>query len=98
MIRDTAATTKASGTGGERLSSRDVSGLPLNKHDFSQLLLLASGTQTDTNGANNFTQQFAVNGQRGTAAVFTIDGIDATDPEMGGASFSNFNVDAVPAG
>ena len=84
-----------SATGGERLSSRSVAGLPLNKRDFSQLLLLASGTQTDTNGAANFTQQFAVNGQRGTAAVFAMDGIDSTDPEMGGATFSNFNVDAI---
>jgi len=82
-------------TGGEQLSSTKVSGLPLNKRDFSQLLLLASGTQTDTNGAANFTQQFAVNGQRGTAAVFAMDGIDSTDPEMGGATFSNFNVDAI---
>ena len=43
----------------------------------------------------NFTQQFAVNGQRGTAAVFAMDGADCTDPEMGGATFTNFNVDAV---
>ncbi len=82
-------------TGGEQLSSKAVAGLPLNKRDFSQLLLLAAGTMTDTNGAANFTQQFAVNGQRGTAAVFAMDGADSSDPEMGGATFSNFNVDAV---
>jgi hypothetical protein len=82
-------------TGGERLSSQKVASLPLNKRDFSQLLLLAAGAQTDTNGAANFTQQFAVNGQRGTAAVFAMDGIDTSDPELGGATFSNFNVDAI---
>jgi hypothetical protein len=82
-------------TGGEQLSSKAVSELPLNKRDFSQLLLLAAGTMTDTSGAANFTQQFAVNGQRGTAAVFAMDGADSTDPEMGGATFSTFNVDAV---
>ena len=65
-----------SGTGGEKLSAKAVSELPLNKRDFSQLLLLAAGTMTDTNGATNFTQQFAVNGQRGTAAVFAMDGAD----------------------
>ena len=32
-----------------------VSELPLNKRDFSQLLLLAAGTMTDANGATNFT-------------------------------------------
>jgi hypothetical protein len=87
----------ADASGGEQLSSRQVSALPLNKRDFSQLLLLATGTQTDTNGAANFTQQFTVNGQRGTATVFAMDGIDTTDPEMGGATFSNFNVDAIEA-
>jgi hypothetical protein len=82
-------------SGGERLSSKEVSSLPLNKRDFSQLLLLAGGTQSDTNGSSNFTQQFAVNGQRGTTAVFAMDGIFASDPEMGGATFSNFNVEAI---
>jgi len=83
------------GSGGERLSSGEVSSLPLNTRDFSKLLLLAAGTMTDTNGAANFTQQFAVNGQRGTASVFAVDGGDTSDPELGGATFSNFNVDAI---
>jgi hypothetical protein len=82
-------------SGGEQLSSQAVSSIPLNKRDFSQLLLLAAGTMTDTNGGTNFTQQFAVNGQRGVEAVFAMDEADTSDPEMGGATFSNFNVDAV---
>jgi hypothetical protein len=82
-------------SGGEDLSSHAVSSLPLNKRDFSQLLLLAAGTMTDANGATNFTQQFAINGQRGVEATFAMDGADTSDPEMGGADFSNFNVDAV---
>ncbi len=85
----------AQATGGERLSSNQVTALPLNKRDFSALLLLATGTQTDTNGAANFTQQFTVNGQRGIATVFAMDGADSTDPELGGATFSNLNVDAI---
>jgi Carboxypeptidase regulatory-like domain len=83
------------GSGGEHLSSEEVSSLPLNERDFSKLLLLAAGTMTDTNGAANFTQQFAVNGQRGVQSVFAIDGADTTDPELGGATFANFNVDAI---
>jgi Carboxypeptidase regulatory-like domain len=83
------------GSGGQRLSSEEVSGLPLNERDFSKLLLLAAGTMTDTNGAANFTQQFAVNGQRGVTSVFAIDGADTSDPELGGATFANFNVDAI---
>ena len=82
-------------TGGEELSSQAVSSLPLNKRDFSSLLLLAAGTMTDTNGATNFTAQFAINGQRGVEATFAMDGADISDPEMGGSTFSNFNVDAV---
>jgi hypothetical protein len=92
---DPGAAPEAPSSGGERLSSKAVRELPLNKRDFSQLLLLAAGTMTDTNGAANFTQQFAVNGQRGSTTVFSMDGIDTTDPEMGGSTFSNFNVDAV---
>jgi hypothetical protein len=82
-------------TGGVALSSQAVSELPLNKRDFSSLLLLAAGTMTDTNGATNFTAQFAINGQRGVEATFAMDGADISDPEMGGATLSNFNVDAV---
>ncbi|MFL6465673.1 MAG: carboxypeptidase regulatory-like domain-containing protein [Bryobacteraceae bacterium] len=88
-------TEEAARSGGEQLSGAAVAGLPLNKRDFSQLLLLAAGTMTDANGATNFTQQFAINGQRGVEAVFAMDGADTSDPEMGGATFSNFNVDAV---
>jgi len=94
-LQTPAAGTQPKASGGENLSSRQVSELPLNKRDFSQLLLLAAGTMTDTNGSANFTQQFAVNGQRGATAVFAMDGVDMSDPELGGATFTNFNVDAV---
>ncbi|MGA7108166.1 MAG: TonB-dependent receptor [Terracidiphilus sp.] len=82
-------------TGGEALSGQAVSSLPLNGRDFSTLLLLAAGTMTDTNGATNFTQQFAINGQRGVEATFSMDGADISDPEMGGSIMPNFNVDAI---
>src|SRR6202163_1024028 len=85
----------ASGTGGEKLSSQKVDELPLNGRDFSALLLLAAGTMTDLNGQTNFTQQFAINGQRGVEAVFAMDGADVSDPEMGGSTFTNFDVDAI---
>src|SRR4051812_16446594 len=85
----------ASGSSGEKLSSEKVNELPLNGRDFSTLLLLAAGTMTDVNGQTNFTQQFAINGQRGVEAVFAMDGADVSDPEMGGSTFTNFNVDAI---
>ena len=86
---------QAGATGGEALSAQAVSSLPLNGRDFSTLLLLAAGTMTDVNGATNFTQQFAINGQRGVEATFAMDGADISDPEMGGSTFTNFNVDAI---
>src|SRR5579884_3288115 len=61
VVADTADSAPIA-TGGEILSSKQVSSLPLNERDFSKLLLLAAGTMTDTNGSANFTQQFAVNG------------------------------------
>ncbi len=82
-------------SGGEKLSSNAVTEIPLNKRDFSQLLLLAAGTATDTNGGANYTAQFAIDGQRGAEATFAMDGADSSDPELGGATFTNFNVDAV---
>ncbi|MDP9337785.1 MAG: carboxypeptidase-like regulatory domain-containing protein [Acidobacteriota bacterium] len=95
-IRITSSTkTPPAQAGGEHLSKEKVSSLPLNERDFSKLLLLAAGTMTDANGAANFTQQFAVNGQRGVTSVFAIDAGDTTDPELGGATFANFNVDAI---
>ena len=94
-LTNAVAQSSTQASGGERLSSAEVSSLPLNARDFSKLLLLAAGTMTDANGAANFTQQFAVNGQRGVTTVFAMDGFDTTDPEMGGATFSNFNVDAI---
>ncbi|MHB8656301.1 MAG: carboxypeptidase-like regulatory domain-containing protein [Terriglobia bacterium] len=93
--QDTGPAEPQEATSGEKLSSKQVSDLPLNKRDFTKLLALAGGTTTDTNGANNFTLQFAINGQRGTTAVFAMDGVYTTDPELGGATFSNFNVDAI---
>ncbi|GAC1432992.1 MAG: hypothetical protein NVSMB58_15880 [Terriglobales bacterium] len=94
-VASSASASSAQASGGEHFSSGEVSSLPLNSRDFSKLLLLAAGTMTDANGAANFTQQFAVNGQRGSATVFAIDGGDTTDSELGGATFSNFNVDAI---
>ncbi len=82
-------------SGGEKLSRHTVSNLPLNQRDIGSLLLLAAGTMTDVNGTSNFTQQYAINGQRGVEATFALDGADISDPEMGGATFANFNVDAI---
>src|SRR5260370_4848060 len=84
-VTENAALPQASG--GEHLSTGEVSSLPLNERDFSQLRLLAAGTMTDANGAPKFPQQFAVNGQRGSAGRLAMDGADTTHPELCGAKF-----------
>src|SRR6202035_4708699 len=73
----------ASGTSGEKLPSQKVYEFPWMGRACT-LWLLAAGTMTDVDGQTNFTQQFAINGQRGVEAVFAMDDADASDPEMGG--------------
>jgi hypothetical protein len=79
----------------ENVGSRQVSQMPLEQRDSTTLLLLASGINTTTGTGGNFTQQYSVHGQKGTTAVFALDGADTTDPELGGATISDFNVDAI---
>ncbi len=90
-----AAAGQAQATGKDNLGSQQVAGLPLEQRDSTNLLLLAAGTQTTTGTGANFTQQYSIHGQRGTTAVFALDGADTTDPENGGATISDFNVDAI---
>jgi hypothetical protein len=84
-----ASTEIGRGVDTDQLTNKGVSEIPLNKRDFSQILLLAAGTSSDTNGTSNFTQQFAINGQRGVEAAFSLDGADISDPEVGGGTFTN---------
>jgi len=71
-----------------------VSSLPLNGRDFSTLVAARAGTMTDTNGATNFTQQFAIDGHEAWRRCSAWMG-GRERSEMGGATFTNFNVDAV---
>lgn len=74
---------------------QQVSSLPLEQRNSSAVLLLAAGTTTTTGSGGNFTQQYSIHGQQGKRAVFALDGADTTDPELGGATISDFNVDAI---
>ncbi len=85
----------AQATGRVNLGSQQVAGLPLEQRDSTNLLLLSAGTQTTSGTGANFTQQYSIHGQKGTTAVFALDGADTTDPENGGATISDFNVDAI---
>lgn len=78
-----------------QLGQKQVSSLPLEQRDSSHLLLLSAGTTTAEGGTGNRTQQYSIHGQRGAASVFAIDGSNASDPEQGGATIADFNVDAI---
>ncbi len=73
----------------------DVSDLPLEQRDSSSLLRLSAGTTAAATSGGNFTQQYSIHGQPGTEAVFALDGGDTTDPELGGGTITDFNVDAI---
>ncbi|HYK91292.1 MAG TPA: TonB-dependent receptor plug domain-containing protein, partial [Acidobacteriota bacterium] len=90
-----ASADQAQATDREKLESQQVAGLPLEQRDSTNLLLLAAGTQMTTGTGANFTQQYSIHGQKGTTALFALDGADTTDPENGGATISDFNVDAI---
>lgn len=74
---------------------QQVANLPLEQRDSSAVLLLSAGTTTTSGSGGNFTQQYSIHGQKGERAVFALDGADTSDPELGGATISDFNVDAI---
>src|SRR5258708_13667241 len=77
-VTENAALPQASG--GEHLSTGEVSSLPLNERDFSKLLLLTAGTMTDAHRAANFTQQFSLTTLHASAALFPISSSYTTYP------------------
>jgi len=95
QVLQNAAAVEPQGTNKENVGGQQVAGLPLEQRDSTNLLLLAAGTNTTTGTGANFTTQYSIHGQKGTTAVFALDGADTTDPENGGATISDFNVDAI---
>jgi outer membrane receptor protein involved in Fe transport len=86
------------------VNDNQMRGLPLNGRDISQLVLLQAGVApTPSSGPSPFQkggfQKFAVNGQRSTATNYTIDGMDANDPDYalspGGVSGELLGVDGI---
>jgi Carboxypeptidase regulatory-like domain len=86
------------------VNQTQMEGLPLNGRDISQLVLLQAGVMpTPSAGPSPFQNggftKFSVNGQRSTATNYTIDGMDANDPDYavspGGVSGELLGVDSV---
>jgi hypothetical protein len=93
--------TTTNATLGGLVTGQQVSELPLNGRDITELAMLMPGVTiepdvmlplTSNPSGSNF---IASNGNRGTTGASYIDGLDTSDNEFGGASMTNFNLDAI---
>jgi hypothetical protein len=67
---------------GGSLEAPQISELPVNGRDFKKLLTVAPGTNMDPSGVSDSPGSFgvvAVNGNRGRANAFVLDGVDVGD-------------------
>jgi len=87
--------TTTNATLGGLVNGQQVSTLPLNGRDITNLILLQPGVNFEPNSSFNFLNYVAGNGNRGTTGSSFMDNIDTTDNELGGGQFSNFNLDAI---
>jgi hypothetical protein len=83
------------GTIGGLVEGRQVSNLPLNGRDITNLMLLQPGQVAETNSSFPFQINTSGNGNRGTTGSSFLDGMDSSDNELGGGQFGNFNLDAI---
>jgi len=93
--------TTTNATLGGLVTGQQVSELPLNGRDITELAMLMPGVTIEPDimlplssnpSGSNFV---ASNGNRGTTGASYIDGLDTSDNEFGGASMTNFNLDAI---
>ena len=81
------------------ISSRQVTEQPLNGRDFESLLTTLPGIVTNNTSqfrlVFNETDDFFVNGMRGTSNNFFLDGIINTDVGANDGEYTNLSIDAV---
>ena len=77
------------------VEGRQVSNLPLNGRDITNLMLMLPGQTPENNSSFQFEINTSGNGNRGTTGSSFLDGMDASDNELGGGQFGNFNLDAI---
>jgi carboxypeptidase family protein len=87
--------TTTNATLGGLVSGQQVTTLPLNGRDITNLILLQPGVNYEVDSSFPFLNYVAGNGNRGTTGSSYMDNIDTTDNELGGGQFSNFNLDAI---
>lgn len=80
---------------GGLVSEKQVQTLPLNGRSIQNLVFLQPGLAQNTGEMGWITPQWISNGNRGETSIATLDGVDASDHEMGTIQFWNFNLDAI---
>jgi hypothetical protein len=63
-----------------------VENMPLNGRSFQDLISLAPGVITSTSGSGEGLGLFSINGQRGDANYFTVDGVSANTNSAGSSN------------
>jgi len=77
------------------VQAREVSTLPLNGRDITNLMLMLPGQVPENNSSFSFEINTSGNGNRGVTGSSMLDGMDSSDNELGGGQFGNFNLDAI---
>jgi len=81
------------------IDQRQVTEQPLNGRDFESLMTTLPGVVTNNNSqfrlVFNQTDDFYVNGMRGTANNFFLDGVINTDVGANDGEYTNLSIDAV---
>ena len=89
----------ASSNNSQVVDQRQVTEQPLNGRDFESLLTTMPGVVTNNNSqfrlVFNETDDFYVNGMRGTANNFFLDGVINTDVGANDGEYTNLSIDAV---
>lgn len=63
---------------GQEITERPVQDLPLNGRNYADLVALATGVAPPPPGSD----QYFINGTRGTGTLYLIEGVDTSSPEM----------------
>jgi hypothetical protein len=83
------------GTLAQVVSGEQTANLPLNGRNIEGLMTMQPGVVPSTGSMGWMSNELVGNGNRGETNVGTLDGADASDPEMGTLQFTNFNLDAI---
>lgn len=82
IITPDASLVETGGSVGTTVDQTFVRNLPLNGRSFQSLILLTPGVVATETGTGSRFGQFSVNGQRGNANNFTVDGVSANTGVM----------------